>query len=158
MGSFGLVCFFVSTTGEGHEDYILVWQCHRGHSYPVVFCGLWLNISTKSEHQNKYCTLSTYTKGQGWISTQIEECDLPLCVCASASHASRGAQMGIWLCQCATWHKNSLWWWNCVFYSSCDGPETVGEFQDCHCSLQTTCIVWELCWIAMVSLSTRYLT
>ena len=26
----------------------------------------------------------------------------------------------------------------CVLTLQCDGPEAVGEFQDCHCSLQTT--------------------
>ena len=49
-----------------------------------------LNIKTTSKQVYKFCTISTHTKGQGWISTQIKECDLPLCVCAYASCASKG--------------------------------------------------------------------
>ena len=75
---------------EGISSLVVVCECTISKN---------LNIKTTSKQVNKFPTLSTHTRGQGWISTQIEECDLPLCVCACAFHASRGPK---WESSCAS--------------------------------------------------------
>ena len=102
---------------------------------PVVvygFCGYWPNIFSK--FSTPTWTFSTIPKGQGWMSTQIEGCDLLLWECGCASHASRSPNKEF---SCASVPHGTGTVCNCrfVFYSSCDGPEAVGEIQDCHCSL-----------------------
>ena len=155
-GVFGFV--FVSVTGKGQDDQHP--ELHPGvtvsqRTFPVQLW-LWLTISTNF-NINNYCTLSTHTKSQGWISTQIEECDLPLCVCACASHASRGPNKES-SCTSVPHGTRTVCNGGIVFYSSCDGPEVVGKSQDCHCSLQNVHVVWDCVAFVKVSLSTRYLT
>ena len=67
---------------------------------------------------------------------RLEECDLPLCECACDLLCLQRSQQGnlaVPVCHMA--QELCVMSRIVCFYSSCDGPEAVGEFKDCHCSL-----------------------
>ena len=139
MGSLG----FVLNTGVGHEDYILVQQCHRGHSYLVV---IMTNNFYKFQHQQVQYSLNPYQRSRLDVYTDWGVWSTIMCVCTCASHASRGPNRES---SCASVpHGTKLYvmvelcvllfmWWlrDCGWISKLSLQST-----DCPCSLRLYCI------------------